>query len=343
MVRANTYAVILDRDQTINADPGYLNDAAKVSLLPRAAEGIRLLNQFGIPVFVATNQSGVARGLISPAQLEAVNQKITELLAAEGARIGKIYVCPHGDDDGCDCRKPKTGLVEQIIAAHRIDLSKTFIAGDRARDIECGIPFKMRGILVGSEESKQPENMVFRAAHLHEAASFILETIFEEESHTKVYASAESFLPQLAEVRNAGKKIIFTNGCFDLLHSGHVQLLSQARALGDYLILGLNSDRSVRALKGEGRPVNNEHDRARILAQLPYIDAVVVFDEDTPIELMQKLAPDIQVKGGDYVKEKLPEYEIMKAMGKEIVILPFRKGYSTTGILARSHGSTGSP
>ena len=142
-------------------------------------------------------------------------------------------------------------------------------------------------------------------------------------------------MPELGRVRSANKKVVFTNGCFDLLHSGHVQLLSQARALGDYLVLGLNSDRSVRALKGESRPVNNERDRARILAQLPYIDAVVIFDEDTPIELMKVIEPDIQVKGGDYVKEKLPEFPVMQAMGKEIVILPFRKGYSTTGILQR--------
>lgn len=337
MVSARSYSVILDRDQTINADPGYLNDPAKVALLSRAAEGIRLLNEFGIRVFVATNQSGVARGLISAEQLAVVNAKITELLAADGARIEKIYVCPHGDSDNCDCRKPRPGLIRQILDEQKIDPARTFVAGDRARDLICAIPFGMRGILVGAEETQRPENMVFRAANLHEAASFILETIFEEESHSKVFASAEAFLPRLNAERKAGKKIVFTNGCFDLLHSGHVQLLAQARALGDYLIMGLNSDRSVRALKGESRPVNSEQDRARILAQLPYIDAVVIFDEDTPIELMQKLAPDIQVKGGDYVKEKLPEYEVMKKMGKAIVILPFRKGYSTTGILARSH------
>ncbi len=337
MVSVSSYSVILDRDKTINADPGYLNDPAKVALLPRAADGIRLLNQFGIRVFVASNQSGVARGLISLTELAAVNAKISALLAAEGAHVEKIYVCPHGDDDGCDCRKPKPGLVQQIIDEYAIDPARTFIAGDRARDLECAIPFDIRGILVGPDETVKPPNMVFHAENLHEAAAFILETVFEEESHSKVFATAEAFLPQLEKTKNAGKKVIFTNGCFDLVHSGHVQLLAQARALGDYLVLGLNSDRSVRALKGESRPVNNEQDRARILAQLPYIDAVVIFDEDTPVELMQRLKPDIQVKGGDYIKEKLPEYPVMKEMGKEIVILPFRKGYSTTGILARSH------
>lgn len=337
MVQARSYTVILDRDKTINADPGYLNDPAKVVLLPRAAEGIRLLNQFGIRVFVASNQAGVAKGLITPEQLAAVNARIAELLAKEGAHIEKIYVCIHGDADNCDCRKPKPGLIRQIIDEQKIDPLKTFVAGDRARDLECAMSFHIRGIIVGDEEKHEPANMVLRAANLFEVASYVLEAVFEEESHRKVHASAGDFMPELQKIKTAGKQVVFTNGCFDLVHSGHVQLLAQARALGDYLVLGLNSDRSVRALKGPTRPVNSEIDRARILAQLPYIDAVVIFDEDTPIELMKKIQPDIQVKGGDYVKEKLPEYPVMKEMGKDIVILPFRKGYSTTGILARSH------
>lgn len=343
MISASSYTVILDRDKTINEDPGYLNDPEKVALMPRAAEGVKLLNAFGIPIFVATNQSGVARGLISLAQLEAVNARISALLAAEGAAVGGFFVCPHGDADNCDCRKPKPGLIHQIAAKHSLSGERTFLIGDRARDLECGAVQGMRGILVGEEETVVPQNCVFRARDLHEAASFVLETIFEEQAASHFYESREKFFPELERVRKAGKKVIFTNGCFDLLHSGHVQLLAQARALGDYLVLGLNSDRSVRALKGPSRPVNSERDRARILSQLPYIDAVVVFDEDTPIELMKAIQPDIQVKGGDYVKEKLPEYEVMRAMGKEIVILPFRKGYSTTEILQRGgHPSTSS-
>lgn len=335
MTAATGYAVILDRDQTINADPGYLNDPAKVELLPRAAEGIALLNRFNIPVYVATNQSGVARGIISEFQLAAVNQRILQLLAVGGARIEKIYVCPHNDDSNCDCRKPKPGLVRQILMNHKLDPARTFIAGDRARDLACGASFNIRGIYVGKGNDSMPPNFVFQADDLYALAGFVLETIFEEETQRKIYSSAESFIRDYKQFLSVGKKIVFTNGCFDILHSGHVQLLSQARALGDFLILGLNSDRSVRKLKGESRPINNQHDRARILAQLPYIDAVVIFDEDTPIELMQKLKPDIQVKGGDYIKEKLPEYAVMKEMGKDIVILPFRKGYSTTSILAR--------
>lgn len=336
MTSVKDYAVILDRDNTINFDPGYLSDPDKTHLLPGAAEGIALLNRFGIRLFGASNQSGVARGLIRPEELIAVNQRITDLLSAAGAKIGKIYVCPHGDEDNCDCRKPKPGLIQQIISAEGIDPQKTYLVGDRARDLACGEGFGMRGIVAGDTQEAMPSNIVFRAKDLAEAAAFILEDIFERETRSHIFANVHEFLPVLTAAKGAGKRVVFTNGCFDLVHSGHVQLLSQARALGDYLVLGLNSDRSVRALKGPMRPVNSEIDRARVLVQLPYIDAVVVFDEDTPIELIRQIAPAIHVKGGDYVKEKLPEYETVRQGGGDIVILPFRKGYSTTSILSRS-------
>ena len=125
MTSVKDYAVILDRDNTINSDPGYLSDPDKTHLLPGAAEGVSLLNRFGIRLFGASNQSGVARGLIKPEELIAVNQRITDLLSAAGAKIGKIYVCPHGDEDNCDCRKPKPGLIQQIISAEGIDPQKT--------------------------------------------------------------------------------------------------------------------------------------------------------------------------------------------------------------------------
>ncbi|HRP68318.1 MAG TPA: D-glycero-beta-D-manno-heptose 1-phosphate adenylyltransferase [Turneriella sp.] len=335
MLNPFLYTVILDRDRTINEDPGYLNDPDKVVLMPHAAEGIHLLNDFGLRIFVASNQSGIARGLITNAQLAAVNMRISALLAKEGAHLENFYICPHTDDDNCVCRKPKPGLIQKIWKENTFDAMRTFLVGDRARDLLCGQALGMRGILVGDDELDEPENCVFRAAHLGEAAAFILETIFEEATRQKIFTDAKDFLAYFENGRKNYHKIVFTNGCFDLLHSGHVQLLSQARALGDYLILGLNSDRSVRVLKGDTRPLNKAIDRARVLAQLYSVDAVVIFDEDTPIELLQKIRPDIQVKGGDYIKEDLPEYPIMQKMGKKIVILPFRKGYSTTSLIQK--------
>lgn len=136
--------------------------------------------------------------------------------------------------------------------------------------------------------------------------------------------------------RAVGRKLVFTNGCFDLLHVGHVDLLERAKALGDVLIVGLNSDESVRRLKGDSRPVNNLQARAKVLLALQAVDAVVVFEEDTPVEILEIVRPDIHVKGGDYVADKLPEAETVRRHGGEIVILPLVEGFSSTGLLAKS-------
>jgi len=131
-----------------------------------------------------------------------------------------------------------------------------------------------------------------------------------------------------------GKRLVFTNGVFDILHAGHVRYLAQARQLGDLLIVGLNSDESVRALsKAPNRPINPLEDRAEVLAALRSVDAVVRFDDSTPTSLIEKLKPDVHVKGGDYEVENLPETPTVKAYGGEVVILPLLPGRSTTRIL----------
>lgn len=135
--------------------------------------------------------------------------------------------------------------------------------------------------------------------------------------------------------RARGEKIIFTNGCFDIVHAGHADSLTAAKALGDRLIVGLNSDGSVRRLKGCGRPVNCEAARARVLSAFKAVDAVVVFDEDTPAELLSRLRPDVAVKGGDYRPEDVAGGEY----AKEVVILPLTAGYSTTGIIKKAAGT----
>lgn len=131
--------------------------------------------------------------------------------------------------------------------------------------------------------------------------------------------------------RKEKKKIIFTNGCFDILHVGHITYLSRAKQLGDKLIIGLNTDRSVKALKGEDRPINSENDRAQLLAALSFTDLVVLFDEDTPYNLLRELKPDILVKGGDYK----PDEVVGREFANEVVILPFVDGYSTSNTIKR--------
>src|SRR5437773_5532653 len=137
------------------------------------------------------------------------------------------------------------------------------------------------------------------------------------------------------ELRAAGKKLVVTNGCFDLLHVGHVRYLQAARALGDSLAVGLNGDRSVRELKGKGRPITGERDRAEILAALQCVDLVTIFPEMRATQFIAASYPAIYVKGGDYTSETLNEEEraVLKEMGAEIRIIPFEVGYSTSRLL----------
>jgi rfaE bifunctional protein nucleotidyltransferase chain/domain len=140
-----------------------------------------------------------------------------------------------------------------------------------------------------------------------------------------------------------GRRVVFTNGCFDLLHPGHIGSLEQARALGDVLIVGLNSDASVRQLKGAGRPVLPERERAEILASLECVDAVVIFDELTPREVIARLLPDVLVKGGDWASDQIVGREEVEAAGGRVVSIPVVAGYSTTEILRKIREGASTP
>ncbi len=140
-------------------------------------------------------------------------------------------------------------------------------------------------------------------------------------------------------VRADGGTIVFTNGCFDILHAGHVRYLTAAESMGDFLVIGLNSDASVRRLKGEGRPIVSEADRAEVLDALRAVDIVTIFDEPTAEELVRLVRPDVYVKGGDYSLDTLPEAKIVQAAGGRVEFIPFLEGHSTTGVIERIKAS----
>ena len=156
------------------------------------------------------------------------------------------------------------------------------------------------------------------------------------------YTSADKIISReeatrwVREQQARGLKVVFTNGCFDLLHPGHVAYLEEARSLGDALVVAVNTDASVRRLgKGGLRPVNPEADRARVLAALAAVDRVVLFDEDTPLEILTELQPDVLVKGGDYQLHEVVGREVVLARGGQVRLLPFRPGYSTSFLVER--------
>jgi D-beta-D-heptose 7-phosphate kinase/D-beta-D-heptose 1-phosphate adenosyltransferase len=149
------------------------------------------------------------------------------------------------------------------------------------------------------------------------------------------YYPAPALAEVLAELRRQGQRIVFTNGCFDLLHPGHIYTLSQAKSLGEVLVVGINSDASVRRLKGARRPILSETERVLILSALAAVDYVTIFSEDTPLALIRLLRPQMLVKGGDWSAETVVGREIVEAEGGRVVLVPYQAGFSTTEIIDR--------
>lgn len=151
--------------------------------------------------------------------------------------------------------------------------------------------------------------------------------------------NSEGISQEVIRQRLKSKTIAFTNGVFDILHEGHIEVLSQAAAFADILIVGINSDVSVKKLKGDSRPVNNEDSRALIMASLIMVDAVVIFNEETPLELIKIIKPDVLIKGGDYTVETIVGAKEVISCGGKVEIIPLKLGFSTTGIIDKIYGN----
>ena len=140
-------------------------------------------------------------------------------------------------------------------------------------------------------------------------------------------------MKKIEKWRSENKKIVFTNGCFDLIHLGHIEILARSSDFGDKLIIGVNSDLSIKKLKGENRPIIEESSRIKQLSALEFVDAVVLFDEDTPLKLIETIKPDVITKGGDYTAKNIVGNEVVSQKNGEVIIIPLTQGYSTTSIL----------
>ncbi len=155
------------------------------------------------------------------------------------------------------------------------------------------------------------------------------------EDYRSKIKSLEKAKKEIDRLKSERKRVVFTNGCFDILHPGHTRYLHAARQLGDHLVVAVNSDKSVRAIKGEGRPVLSQDARMELLAALSFVDSVVIFEEDNPLKVIRYLTPNILVKGGDWKEEEIIGAHVVKNKGGEVVRIPYISGFSTTEILKK--------
>ncbi len=169
------------------------------------------------------------------------------------------------------------------------------------------------------------------------------ELLAEAHLHSGKQRSLENLLPELAHHRASGKRVVFTNGCFDLIHLGHIKYFQFAKNQGDLLIVGVNTDQSIQRLKGPRRPIINEQDRISVLEELESIDYLVAFDEDTPLNLIETIKPDVLVKGADYKKEQVVGWDVVESYGGCVALAPLIDGRSTSNVIERILEAYGKP
>jgi D-beta-D-heptose 7-phosphate kinase / D-beta-D-heptose 1-phosphate adenosyltransferase len=287
------------------------------------------------PSFVKPNYEEVLALLNLPAHSDRVGQLMAAgpaLFAATGARIAAITL----DSDGALLFSADQVLhqpcAETVNIPNVVGAGDTFVSAFTLSAVS-GANIEAAGILACAAASITVGKEGTASCAIHELK-------FHFNKATKEIQSLDDLSQLCSFYRSLGKRIVFTNGCFDILHSGHVSYLNRARQLGDVLVVGVNNDESIRRFKGASRPINPLSDRIGVLTGLAAIDHVISFgkeSDDTPIELIRIVKPDIFVKGGDYTREKLPEASAVEAAGGEIVFLPLVADHSTTQIIQQIH------
>ncbi len=319
--------LLLDRDGVLITERDYDYTPEKIALLPGVIEGLQALkNEYQF--FVVSNQSGIARGHFSVESTEAVHVKLKELLAAGGITLTDIVYCPHHPDDHCKCRKPATGMWDDLAARHGLNRSTTVMAGNRGSDIAFARNIGCFAAFVGPDDASNPLPDV-TVSDLRELAAFL-------KRRTDLTAPVMPLLNAIefaAGLHAKGKKVVTTNGAFDLFHDGHRFLLEQSRREGDALIVGVNSDASVRRYKGPDRPMESQDIRARKVAA--HADAVFIFDDDDPRPWLPLIRPNVHANAETYGKDCI-EAGVLQDIGAQLVLVPVKKDLGSTSEILRS-------
>lgn len=349
---AEAYTALLTKFDTVlgNADAVVLSDYAKGVLTAEVCQhAIRLARSRGIPVLVDPKQRDLSRyrgaTTICPnlSELSAAtgiaSRNLEEMLSAGQSLVRDLdleYLTATLSEKGIALLRAESLFVAPAVARQVFDVSG---AGDTviatlalalAGGLDAEIAVQLANVAAGIAVSKVGTVPVNRDELL-----LSLMPQIELQAQEKVLA-VEPLQARVAAWRSAGESVVFTNGCFDLLHIGHITLLEDARREGDRLIVAINSDASVRGLKGPTRPIVAERERGRVLAALAAVDAVVVFDEPTPLEVIEALRPDVIVKGGDYSEDTVVGAKEVRSWGGRVKIVPTVEGFSTSRLIAKA-------
>jgi len=324
--------LLLDFDGTLIEDNGGRSyDPSSMCLLPGVSDGLKRLRDVGMQFFIVTNQSKIGRGIAPESNVIAAIERVVELLAGEGIRIDAYQWCPHRMEDGCACRKPKTGMWEALCSRFpNLTAEETILVGDMDRDMQMGRAIGCRTARIFSSKFPRTVPADFLVRSLSELADLLL-------APTERMQSLGGAVKIAQGARAKGKTVVTTNGAFDLFHSGHRFLLEEARKHGDVLIVGVNSDASVRKAKGEGRPLQSAETRARSVSR--FADAVFIFDDDDPRPWLPQINPQVHVNAATY-GEQCVERPILDQIGAKLVLVPVKKELgSTTQHLSDVHPS----
>ena len=325
-------AIFLDRDGTLIKDTGYLHKVEDIEFLPGVVDALKKLKAFKL--FIITNQAGISKKNFLLEDMHRVNAFISKELLNHKIKIEHIYYCPHAPQDNCQCRKPKTMLIKSAQKEYDIDLKNSLVIGDKPADIMLAKNAGCKSVYLltghGLEYLEEARKAVpdYISAEFIRAADYVL---FRNEDKIK---SIKEVSEIALELRKKKKRIVTLNGTFDILHAGHDYMVSEAKKQGDILIVGVNSDSSVKSNKGKHRPINNEMSRGKMMASYKEVDYVTLFNEKTPIELLEIIKPDVHVNGSEY-GENCIEAPTVKKHGGKIHIVGLLPGYSSTGILAK--------
>ncbi len=327
-MKTATKFIMLDRDGTIIGDPGQpLMTITAADILPGVVEGLRLLQENGYRLYIISNQGGIGWGRYTEEQFLESQRQCFAVFAAQGIIFDGDEYCPHHPEKKCGCRKPAIGMWDRLRARFTdLQPENGAMIGNRDTDVQFGMNVGCRSARI--DTGQYPCNIVADDS-VRDVGEFARRLIHGDQE----VLTLQDVVLCTERAREAGRKIVTTNGTFDLLHPGHLFLLTQARLRGDLLIVGVNSDASVKRYKGPDRPIDSQNVRACRVAH--HADAVFIFDDDDPRPWLQKIRPDVHVNAETYGKDCI-EAPVLREIGAELVLVPVKPDLGSTTKLISS-------